>query len=459
MDKLGKSLAVKVVLYLLMIGFIAITVLSGLVTVTNIANHWYYKDKENVKHDIYSYVSDVICYRMDQIVYYEDDNIDEPVIAEGELVEGEQNSAQMGYIIYKTDKSDKEAEPQILKEVNPQLKEAEGVFTDSMWHSEGVYIDVYLGDLENGGAPDEVNYLYNLFKAVYDNRVVAMAAAIIGAILSITLFIVLMCAAGRNREKRSFINKIPLDLLTVILAFPVFGMGLSFNSNISFFNYEELIAVICAVTVMISVIVTCYMLVFAVQVKAGEWWKNTVIFKLLSLIKRLLSVMFRTFGMVNMVWKTGLIVLAGIVINFMLMIMAFNSIYGFSGGVMLLWFAGAVITAALVIYISLCMKRLQEGARHLAQGDLGYKVDKKGLFLDLKTHAENLNDIGNGMAAAVEERLKSERFKTELITNVSHDIKTPITSIINYVDFLKKRTWKMKRRKNMSMYWTGSLRG
>ena len=123
-------------------------------------------------------------------------------------------------------------------------------------------------------------------------------------------------------------------------------------------------------------------------------------------------------------------------INLIIVIIAINS-YG-SGAVIIPWVIGAVITAASVLYVALCMKRLQEGGERLAEGDMGYKIDTKGMFLDLKKHAENLNDIGNGMAKAVDERLRSERFKTELITNVSHDIKTPITSIINYVDFLKK---------------------
>ena len=96
------------------------------------------------------------------------------------------------------------------------------------------------------------------------------------------------------------------------------------------------------------------------------------------------------------------------------------------------------MTLAAGIYIALCMRKLREAAHRLAEGDLEYQVDKKGLFLDLTKHAEDLNSIGQGMSRAVEEKMKSERFKTELITNVSHDIKTPLTSIINYVDLLKK---------------------
>lgn len=450
MDKLNKSFVIRAILYILMIVFITVTVLSSIVVITNISNHWYYKNKESVKQDIYSDISSLISYRMNDIVYYEtytegDSDLTESVstgeynlfISDEELVKGESSSTQFGYTMYMIDEEKDDAQPEILRELNPQLGEQAGVFTDSIWHSEGIYIEIYLGDLENGGVPDEIDYIYGLFKAVYGYRTVAMAASIIGTIFSVVLFIILMCAAGRDREKRSFINKIPMDFLTVVLTLPmIFIMMISFDSEISFFNYKELIAAICAVTVAISIIVTCYMLVFAVQVKAGGWWRNTVIFKLLRMLKKIILIVAKTFGHVSLVWKTGLAVLAGIMINFIMMIQAINS-YG-SGGVLFIWFIGAIITAALIIYISLCMKRLQDGARHLAEGDMGYKVDKKGLFFDLEKYAESLNDISNGMSTVVEERLKSERFKTELITNVSHDIKTPITSIINYVDFLKK---------------------
>ncbi len=75
-----------------------------------------------------------------------------------------------------------------------------------------------------------------------------------------------------------------------------------------------------------------------------------------------------------------------------------------------------------------------EGGRSPAAGNLDAQVDTKWMYWDVKRHAENLNSIGDGMAAAIDKQLKSERLKTELITNVSHDIKTPLTSIINYVD-------------------------
>ncbi|MDE7219030.1 MAG: HAMP domain-containing histidine kinase, partial [Oscillospiraceae bacterium] len=94
-----------------------------------------------------------------------------------------------------------------------------------------------------------------------------------------------------------------------------------------------------------------------------------------------------------------------------------------------------VVGAAL---LSLQLQKVRDMGSALAAGDLEAHLDTETMYFDVKRHAEDLNAIGVGMNKAVEQRLKSERLKTELITNVSHDIKTPLTSIVNYVDLLKK---------------------
>ena len=81
--------------------------------------------------------------------------------------------------------------------------------------------------------------------------------------------------------------------------------------------------------------------------------------------------------------------------------------------------------------------RLRRGTKTIAGGDLEYQIDTKRMPYDLRLQAEDLNNISVGLAGAVDEKMKSERFKAELITNVSHDLKTPLTSIINYVNLLK----------------------
>lgn len=83
-------------------------------------------------------------------------------------------------------------------------------------------------------------------------------------------------------------------------------------------------------------------------------------------------------------------------------------------------------------------EKIETSAQHIAQGELHYQTDTEHMPWDLKQHAQQLNAISEGMQRAVEEQMKSDRFRTELITNVSHDLKTPLTSIISYVDLLKK---------------------
>lgn len=97
-----------------------------------------------------------------------------------------------------------------------------------------------------------------------------------------------------------------------------------------------------------------------------------------------------------------------------------------------------VLVCVVMVRLCVTMKSLQTAAKNIADGDLNYRVDTSKMRFDFKAHGEDLNRIGDGLLLAVDDRLKSERMKTELITNVSHDLKTPLTSIVNYVDLLKK---------------------
>lgn len=106
------------------------------------------------------------------------------------------------------------------------------------------------------------------------------------------------------------------------------------------------------------------------------------------------------------------------------------------------WFIAAVLSflAAGVhaVVLAVQLGRLNKGARELAAGHLDHQVSTRRLMSGLREQGAALNSIGAGMKTAVDEQLKGERFKTELITNVSHDLKTPLTSIVSYVDLLKK---------------------
>lgn len=98
----------------------------------------------------------------------------------------------------------------------------------------------------------------------------------------------------------------------------------------------------------------------------------------------------------------------------------------------------AIVAVVLLVWALSQLGRLAEGVKHLSEGDLAYKIDTSRLRGPFRHSAEQMNRISSGCAVEVERRMKSEHLKTELLTNVSHDIKTPLTSIINYVDLLKK---------------------
>ena len=185
---------------------------------------------------------------------------------------------------------------------------------------------------------------------------------------------------------------------------------------------------------------------FATRVKSGGgiWWRNTVIYMALRLCLHVLrwcwdkikafcrGVWYMT-TKISIVWRTALIVLIVLVANFCIAISI-----RYSDFALFCWLLLMAAVFLLACFGAWQMKSLKAAGEKLAAGEFEYKADTKHMYWEFKHHAENLNSIGDGMAAAVEQRMKSERLKTELITNVSHDIKTPLTSIINYVDLLER---------------------
>ena len=135
-------------------------------------------------------------------------------------------------------------------------------------------------------------------------------------------------------------------------------------------------------------------------------------------------------------WK-GMLIL--FVISFVEFFIVATNLY--EGDNLMIWFCfGKIIEIPLIMFVLLQMKELQIGSQLIAEGDLSQPIDTTRLKWEFKKHGENLNSVSESISRAVDKQLKSERFKTELITNVSHDIKTPLTSIINYVDLLKKES-------------------
>lgn len=289
---------------------------------------------------------------------------------------------------------------------------------------------------------DEYALIYHQAEQLYDNRNVIPVVCCAGTVLAFLCFIFLLCSAGHKNGREgitpSAIHEIHLDVYTVVVAIGAFtGLYLAFGwigMNPSMINLIVLVVLFAAEVIWC----TLYFMELAIRLKMGKWWQNTILYRVFRFFGRFCKRVFR--GIVKlirgipMVWRTALLCLAVCVVEFFGLILFYND------RVVLLffWAIEKFILCGAITFVALMCKELQEGSEALADGDLNYKLDTSHMVLSFKEHGENLNSIGEGISAAVEQRMKSEHLKTELITNVSHDIKTPLTSIINYADLIGK---------------------
>lgn len=281
-----------------------------------------------------------------------------------------------------------------------------------------------------------------LFTYAYELRYVSIVVLVVSLILEAFVFVFLLSAAGHHGEtgeiRPSFIDKIPFDLYTALTVFAGIFL-IAAMAEVSYSNTAMLVVVlIAALGVIAALISLLWCMSLAVRIKLGTTIKNCIIYRVGAWCLRLIKKVFYTFkdGLkaIPMFPRAVLIIAAILFVEFL-----WIAIAGTSPGKQLFgWFIERAVLVLATLYVLLSMKQLLEAGQRIAKGELDCKVDTSKLRGPFKEHGEDLNSITDGMNRAVGERMKSERFRTELITNVSHDIKTPLTSIINYVDLLEK---------------------
>lgn len=163
------------------------------------------------------------------------------------------------------------------------------------------------------------------------------------------------------------------------------------------------------------------------RLKAGTMWKNSVLHMIVQFVHQV-SIN------IGSVWKV-VIIFGGL-----FLIHGAAQISGHSVLFVIL-LPIDIVAFVYLVYQTIGKKKIKQGISQIAHGEIDYIIDTTGLSGEQKEVAELVNVIGTGLNKAVEKSVKNERLKTDLITNVSHDIKTPLTSIINYVELLKQENF------------------
>lgn len=289
-------------------------------------------------------------------------------------------------------------------------------------------------------ANDEIKSVLELYDFGYTLRYAAIAAAVISFILGVLLYVFLLSAAGHRADseviRAGFPEKIPYDLFTVFI---ICGMRICIAIVDEVF-WQGVFTILVTVPIVLAagLLFLWWSMSTAVRAKTGTLWKNTIIWRVLGWCLRGLKSgagAFRTLNSEIPLFRRGALIAAAVLFVDFLVFMA-NRWH--RDTLTFLWFVEKTILAAGIVYLLWCWVKLRNGAKAVADGDMNASIDTAKMVGELKAHGEDINNIRGGINRAVEERMKSERFRTELITNVSHDIKTPLTSIISYVDLLEK---------------------
>ena len=263
------------------------------------------------------------------------------------------------------------------------------------------------------------------------------------AVISLLLLVYLLCVCGKNKDGEHhsmWVDNIWIEMHLAFIVGIAGGLVVSCfllvdKFAVEGFSYNLLNIIVAFSAVIASSVVLMSLLAIVRNIKCKRFVESSIIIRVVRWIfKKIIK--YR-----NLIFKT-LSKKAGLAIIFMLLLytvlVAICAIGAEHSGI---WFLLGVILFGIASFIIAFRMRdldeIKKGVSEVRKGNLDYKIPELKSE-DMKVLANNINDIAKGLDESVSAKVKAERLKTELITNVSHDLKTPITSIINYIELLSK---------------------
>ena len=277
-------------------------------------------------------------------------------------------------------------------------------------------------------------WLVNIFTQFgFNNRYSIIFMGLASIILCVVIFSYLFVSVGHGNGGEGIsvcaFNNLPADILTAITVL-CFVFALLILDNFNWIAAYIAAAVLAAILYFVAL---WYFMSITVQIKAKTLIKHTVLYWIFKRLCKIGGVLKNIYKNLATAYKTALV----IVVLFAVLAF-FTAVNYYNGNVVILWLLAYCVISVFIMLAAIAFQKVKKGGERIVNGDLDSKIDTKYMYGDIKDFAESLNNINCGLQNAIDDKMRSERFKTELITNVSHDIKTPLTSIVNYVDLIKK---------------------
>ncbi len=293
-------------------------------------------------------------------------------------------------------------------------------------------------------AKDPAYYIYHLCHAVFDMRYLSpiLFAVLFFLCAADTVF---LCAIVGKRKgeigaRTNFLDRIPLEVIGLLYIIAYCCIYILVDSLLYYIidTQNVILAGIlaCGVYIALFILTLSLLLTFVNRIKTHTFWHSSLLIRFFCMIGRCFK---RAWNALRAACKnkfvffiSGVLLLTSAVTDLFML-----TAYRETGGGYFLWLLKNTCIAGLLLYTAYCQMKLADGSEKILKGNLSHKINTETLRGNYRPIAENINHIGDGLSTALAEQVKSERMKTELITNVSHDLKTPLTCIINYVDLLK----------------------
>lgn len=296
------------------------------------------------------------------------------------------------------------------------------------------------------------------YKAIWEKQegivIDTITRTIVCAIVVLLLFIYLICVCGKNKDgeyKNMWIDNVWIEVHLAAIAGAALGaiaLAVFVAEDYIYGNFPQNLCylILGTAAALGSLIIITSLLSIIRNIKTRRLMQTSIILRIIRWIVRLIVKIVKWIWKITKAfWLTIFRLLSkksGVI--FITALLIYTALIGIFGvflpngpfwlilGILLFGFA-----SFLIAYRAKDFDEIKKGVSEVRNGNVGYKIPELKCD-DMKTLAGNINDIAIGLDESVAAKVKAERLKSELITNVSHDLKTPITSIISYTELLSK---------------------